>query len=177
MTQTLTKPNTNMKKQTQNFTLIELTIVILLIGLMSGYAMMNFDNDLPESRLHASGRSIASMLYAASTRSDSRGIEIILQIDAENNRFTLTPWEGRLGSFKCPETIEIEDVISTEDSLGEGEDLDYLFYPDSKMTSLIITLKNEKNQTINIVYNPLTGMADIYQGYYEIPWLEDVPRF
>jgi Tfp pilus assembly protein FimT len=163
--------------RTRCFTLMEIILVVLIIGVISGFAMIRFDNDLPESRLYASARSVASLLQAAHTRAMSKGTIITMEIDLERAIFSLNPWTGKLGRVECPEQIGITEVITSDGAEDDEQFQEIEFNPESVNSSLIISLINEKEQKVSIVFNALIGTTSLHDGVYEDQWLDDVPRF
>ncbi len=157
---------------------MEIIVVVLIIGVISGFAMIRYDNDLPESRLYANARSIASLIQAAHTKSMSKGTIIKMEIDLENAVFSLNPWTGKLGRVECPEQISILEFTTASGVEEDDDELhDIEFNPQGVNSSLIISISNENEQTVSIVFNALIGTTSIHDGLYEEQWLEDVPRF
>jgi type II secretory pathway pseudopilin PulG len=159
------------------FSLLEIIIVVLLLGIMSGYAMMRFDNHLPETRLQSTAKSLASLLQSAHSKVMSRGSIILLEIDRERNKFELIPFEGRMGKLNCEKDIGIFAIETKGEEIEEGDIFSYEFNPVMSNSSLLIKLINDDEQIVSVVFNAHLGIANIHKGNYEDQWLEDVPKF
>jgi type II secretion system protein H len=158
------------------FSLIEIVVVILIIGVMMSFAVLSYDNDLPETRLKSVARSISSLLQTAHSRAKSQGVPIVLEIDREKGKISLSPWEGRLAEIKCPKEITIGD-IRTMGGEEDEEIIEYTFKPNSINSSLIIELTNREEKMVSVIYNALMGTASLKDGLFEEQWVEEIARF
>jgi Tfp pilus assembly protein FimT len=96
------------------FTLIELGVVVLIIGMMTFTVSNSLESLLPGERMNTSVRQLASQLRQARSEAFMRNAEFFIEYDIEENRYRLvTPFVEGGGFF-------LEGIHHEEDRyLGE----------------------------------------------------------
>jgi prepilin-type N-terminal cleavage/methylation domain-containing protein len=79
------------------FTLIELMLVVVIIGIMVGLAVTRLDLLVPKYRLRAAAREVASVLKQGKARAAAQGKDVYFEVDLAQGRFWL------LAPFPKPE--------------------------------------------------------------------------
>ena len=79
------------------FTLIELMLVVVIIGIMVGLAVTRLDLLVPKYKLRAAAREVASVLKQGKARAAAQGKDVYFEIDLAQGRFWL------LAPFPKPE--------------------------------------------------------------------------
>ncbi len=138
-------------KGTRGYTLIELMVVMVLIGVVLALVGMNFGRALPGVKLKASARELSSTLRYAKSRAQLRAEEVALTIDLDSRRYWI---EGkRVVSLPEGTAIVVIDPLSGERSEGRYE---VLFYPGGGASGAEIILKGE-GRAYSVAVDPLTG--------------------
>ncbi len=147
------------------FTLIELIIVVILVGLMAALAAPAIGNSLSSIRLNTSIRRLSAVLR--NTR--SRAIA-----DKQNYRISFIP-EGT--SYSYPTTsgdksitiahgIQIKSVYQADEDI-EMEELNLYFYPKGNSNGGKIVLENEREQSFYLIVDAISGRVKIGRGEEE----------
>jgi general secretion pathway protein H len=140
----------NMKKA-GGFTLIELTVVIFLMGLMVGLSTVFFGNSLPSARLGAASRDMSATIRQARTLAQLHGVSEAVLVNLDTKRYGI---EGR-AARSIPSDIGIRVI---DPLLGEVQGGTYriLFEATGGMEGATIDLWNRK-KLIRIATDPIVG--------------------
>ncbi len=106
-----------MKSSAAGFTLIEITVVLFIIGVLASFAVLSLGNRSQDSRLETEARRLEKLIGLAAEEAEIQGIEIGLRLEAKNYEFlTHSPdgqWApleptGSLRARELPEPFYIE---------------------------------------------------------------------
>jgi general secretion pathway protein H len=160
------------------FTLFELLIVILIIGLISALVMPRMAASLPGVKLKSTARAVAASLRYARSRAVYETIPYIAVFDFTQNFLAVEPIETPLGIvgsdgirkileqsklqrvYEFPEGIEFEIL----NDLGAGTDPDLFaiyFFPRGESTGAEIALLNLRQKQYRITVDTITGLVEI----------------
>jgi general secretion pathway protein H len=154
------------------FTLIELCVILLLIGIFSGLLVPNLDR-IGQGDLDASARRLrgtVKYLYneAALTGREHRLIydldhgtyrAMILQPDGE-----LVDLQGTGKGAKLPEGVRIRELtLRGHGSFSSGEIMTRI-HPTGWLEETIIHLQDQAGKQLTLRIAPLSGITDIYPG-------------
>jgi prepilin-type N-terminal cleavage/methylation domain-containing protein len=174
---------TNLSDSHSGFTLIELTVTLLIVSVILGFVLPRIGNMVYSSDLKQSVRQLRAILSVArslTTRDriprrvvcdiSNSEIRIEREILEEGDDQVMVNYEAEnsilIRSFHFPKGVKIEDVITaTGDKETDGEA--YLRISKNGMISgnTIHIAKGEERFTLTI--NPLTGRVSIDEGYIE----------
>ncbi|MDP8266516.1 MAG: prepilin-type N-terminal cleavage/methylation domain-containing protein [Candidatus Aceula meridiana] len=144
------------------FSLIELLLVVILIGVLAGLSLPRFSQSYSQIRLEQTAYNLASMMRYAQGRALSRQEEIQLQFDSDFTRYHLMERkgdnfeviEGRRGRAQLiPKGISIE---SEETTVG--------FSPGGAMDKVRIYLSNEKGKIFTVTTRELRGSVKVFDS-------------
>ncbi len=158
------------------FTLIELTLVVLLLGLMASLSLPLISG-LEPNRLESSARRLAGTVKYLYNEAAMTGQEHRLIFELKNNSYR---------AEKVNETGELESLqgIGSKKQLSAGVQFVRIYQaqrgeqsegemtaallPGGWMEETIIHMRddNERKMTLRLV--PLTGLTEFYEGYREL---------
>ncbi|NIQ94104.1 MAG: prepilin-type N-terminal cleavage/methylation domain-containing protein, partial [Desulfuromonadales bacterium] len=151
------------------FTLIELTLVIALLGLLLGLVMPRLPA-IGENRLEASARRIAGMVRYLYNEAALSGLEHRLTFDLDKNALggrkletdgELVALTGSGREHTLSSSVDIVDVsIPGRNRINSGQ-VNSRIFPVGWMDETVIHLKSD-DRTLTLHMQPLTGTTDIY---------------
>ena len=155
------------------FTLIELTLVVLLLGLMASLSLPLISGFEP-NRLDSSARRLAGTVKYLYNEAAMTGLEHRLTFYLADNTYSaaevnrsgeLQPLQG-VGAEKHLNSgvrfVNIYQPLRGEQNEGE---ITTALLPGGWMEETIIHLQDDKDQKMTLRFAPLTGLTEIYEGY------------
>jgi general secretion pathway protein H len=140
----------------QGFTLIELTIVLVIMIMGVAIVAPNFSSGRDSSQIKAAARDFASALRYARGQSLISQKEVFVSIDLDDNKYQINT---RNKVFQIAEDIEISLVTAQSEQTGEGQG-NIRFFPDGSSTGGRVTLAIGENEWL-VDVNWLTGYVQI----------------
>lgn len=165
------------------FTLIELTVTLLLITVILGLVLPRLGNLLYASDLKHSLRRLRTIFSAAQSLAVSDHtprrivcdipsgeirIERELREDGDNGVLVHYAWDNSvlLQTYRLPPGVVIQDVMTeTGDMKSDGE-ATIRIGPNGMFTGNIIHLR-KGDESYTLLINPLTGRITMEEGYIE----------
>ena len=168
------------------FTLIELMLVCVIIGLMVGLAATRLDLMVPKYRLRAAAREVASVLKQAKARAAAQGKDVYFEIDLAQGRYWLLapfPKEDPMADPKTVESRPLEYQALFVRALPDGAHFtDVILGDKEKATSgrvrvrlsafgasshVIVNLTNSDDNIVSLKMNGFTGMSSYAEELLE----------
>jgi prepilin-type N-terminal cleavage/methylation domain-containing protein len=161
------------------FTLLELAVVLLIVGLLITVAVPRFP-DLTGARLESSARRLAALVRYLSGEAAFRSHLYRLHYDLDQQSYWVTVLttvqdtaefivdEAPLSRpVQLPPSIMFADVrVPDVGRVNRGQVYTH-FYPHGYIDPTVIHLRDQSSRVLTVVIPPLTGEARIYEGYVE----------
>ena len=177
----------------RGFTLIELIVVVLIIGLILGLATTRMDLMVPKYRIRAAAREVASILKQGKARAAAQGRDIYFEIDLSKGDYWLLapfPKEDPQADPKevasrpleyqpvfvrsLPDGVHFIDVILGEKEKATSGRIRVRLSAFGSSSHVILNLINGDDHIVSIKMNGFTGLisySDEHQDADEL--LED----
>lgn len=160
--------SSNIKREPNGFTLIELVLVLVLMGLIAGLTLPFVASTLDRIKLQSEVRQIASALQFARSEAISKKTLFTFNIDIDNNQYWLAipKQEEATQSKPIDETVRILDYQRADETLTEGAFM-ILFYPQGNSSGGTLRFKSIHDKDEENIYavtiDPITGKPKIKQ--------------
>lgn len=171
------------------FTLLEMMIVIVILGLAMGMIFGGAQNLLPESRLRSAAEEIATRINDVREEAIVRGWTVTVEYDIDRRTYfawaiappglideKLIEEDGRfyfdLGGVQArtelPFNVRFLDLTLGEENPVRSGIVQVTFDAFGLATGHTIHLENtETEQRMTIEVDPLTGLCRVIEGYHE----------
>ena len=162
------------RKFNTGYTLIELSLIILLIGVILVFVLPKLDN-LSDTKLRTTARQLAGKIQSLYDESvlKKKPYQIVFDITNRTYSFSqISDKESSTFSDSAQETslsdkVYIKDIVmETEGKITEGK-VAIRFYPDGYVEKNTIHLSDGKKD-YTLATAPLTGKVKISEGYLEV---------
>ena len=158
--------NSDIKRTANGFTLLELVLVLLLMGLIAGLTLPFVVSTLDRIKLQSEVRQIASAIQF--TRSEAISRKTLLTFNADINKsqywLAIPKQEEVTQSKPIDETVKIMDYQRADETLTEGTFM-ILFYPRGNSSGGTIRFKSIDDKDEENIYavtiDPITGKPQI----------------
>ena len=164
------------------FTLIELMVVIIIVGLTLSIAVTQIDFLSPRSRLSAGARTIASSIILAHNRAVVLGKSVVIQYNlAKGYHRLLLPPTGpdqppqQLGIQMLAQGVSFTAIITaTGKKYTPGVDLtvEISLSPMGTVMGHVVHLSNDRGDKVTIEVNPITCLVQIKDGHLPLQIIE-----
>jgi prepilin-type N-terminal cleavage/methylation domain-containing protein len=164
-----------MLQDTKGYTLIELTVVIFLIGLLMTLVVPRFHYSLLTDDLKATTRRLVGTIREVRNDAIQEQKTHYLHIDLESNRFWIDSFGmteeertmARGGATTLPQTVRIQDVwIQGEGKKMMGEAL-IRFNRNGYLQQSVIHLSSEDGRQFTLVMRPFLGKVKVLEDYVD----------
>jgi prepilin-type N-terminal cleavage/methylation domain-containing protein len=167
-----------MTDRRKGFTLIEIILVLVLIGILFGVVVPKVENLTPKYALRAAARSIGSQLEYVRSNCILRRQTFGISYDFELNRYRviMPPPEGdpdlpleewpRTEPTKLPSLVRFHGVVLADNSVYLAEDereVTVLLDPLGTTGSHVAILEDDVGHILSVKFNALTGTVDFYE--------------
>lgn len=165
------------------FTLIELIMVVVIMGIVVAVAATRLDFLVPKYRLRGGAREVAAAFKLAKARAAATGREVYLEMDLSEGRYWLLvafprePEAAEAATGVEPRGLQYEPIF--EQTLPEGVEFwDVVFGPKERVetgrarvrlspfgasTHTIVNLRNKEDRRAAVRFNGFTGYVTFYE--------------
>ena len=160
----------NNPRTSSGFSLIEIIIVIVILGVISALAIPAMNGLTPKYRLRAAARILAGQINEVRSNAGVTAKTYHLHYDLKENQawIILPPGEDEdpelpiderevLNHLPLPKQVTMEKIILPDGTELEDEDVDIEFDPLGLQGSHIVYLRNIENHLIAVRFNSLLG--------------------
>ena len=168
----------------RGYTLVELMIVIVILGLVAAVVVPQFGGTYQEGLLRAASRELVTILNLSYSEAVSSNREHRVQVDLGEQRYWLeardlasgrfkpvTDVPGAMGAIDRRLTMKVRSVGDTNPSAGGRISLGgglrnaaantFYFYPDGTATGREIELRDRDGFGVRLRVNPTTARVDL----------------
>lgn len=165
-------------KSENGFTLIELSMVLIIIGVISVFAVPRFKDLLWHGDIKAAVRKLSSVIRYTHNRTAISKMRHRLNYDLDANRYwvTLRDAEGKFvddrstlnKNMALPHKVMFKDVFTHR----EGEEIHGVAYtefiPNGLVENTVIHLENDEEKVFTLMIKPLSGSVKVYDRYVKM---------
>ena len=168
-----------MPRDSKGYTFIELTVVVVLIGLMMALTVPRFRYALLTDDLKAATRKLVAMIKGIRSEAIREQKGLVLNFDLESNRFWLESEamseEERLDSQEkasaLPEGVRFLDIWLKGEGKKQGGETAIRFHKKGYVQPSAIHLSSEDGRELTLVLSPFLGRVQVLEKYVDF---EDV---
>jgi len=166
---------TSIRATSDGFTLIELTLVLLILGVLLSFAVPRLAT-LGEARLDSSARSLAATISYLHDEAALRGRIYRLTLDLDDNSYgvevqapfaegeladgLVVEWDPYAKAARFPEGVDLVRVETASESRTSGTTTVY-FLPEDALESVTISLAGSDGRGLDLDVEPVTGRVQV----------------
>jgi type II secretion system protein H len=164
------------KNRKKGFTLVELLIVLVVLGLMLALAIPKL-GEIGEANLKRSARHLTGMIRFLRDDSQAKKAVYRIKFDIQNSHYwaeVLTQTSDKTVEFKRYQSVMVDEVsLSGQTTFRDvqvashPDDPTILFTPNGWVEHALIHLRDGDNKDFTLIVNSLTGNTDLRDGYVE----------
>lgn len=160
--------------KSKGYTLIELIVVIVLLGLMFGFAVPKLHQAVLRDSLDATALKIIGLAENLRERAISDQVTYVLHLDIRENELWAFPVNAtaeeqeaaRERAYQLPVDVQIEDIWSW--SRGKLYDETTIqFSRKGYIEQAMIHLESEDGRQLSLELTPFLGSIKIHEGYVD----------
>ena len=164
----------------RGYTLIELSVVVLLIGLMLSLAVPRIRDSLLNDDLNATTRQIVGAAREMRNEAVREQVDYLLHLDLTQHGF----WtysadttaekraELRKGAVRFPDGIRIADVRQPAEARKTEGEVVIRFFSKGYVAPTVVHLVKE-DRAVTLVFNPFLQAVSVYEKYVDFTFTED----
>ena len=150
-----------MDQSSVGFTLIELVVVLVIMGLALGVSYPMMSRGTTAFHMRATGRDIVNAIRYAREKAITEQVEMRIVVDRETQKVTLSDAVGGgERSYQMPYDVRIERMSLSGQQALDGP-LVLRFLPNGSSESAEIFIRSKRGGLLRIQTDPLTGGARI----------------
>jgi len=169
------------RRASRGFTLIELVVVVLIVGLIMMLAATRLDFMVPKYRLRGAARELASTAKQGKARAAATGKDVYLEIDLSRGSYWLLvafpkPEAERVSELEAnaleyqpvlqralPEAVQFTDVVLGDKEIVTSGRARMRLSPFGASSHAIFNLKGEGDRELAVRINGLTGDVAFFE--------------
>jgi prepilin-type N-terminal cleavage/methylation domain-containing protein len=171
------------RKLTSGFTLIELMVVVLIIGVMVGLSATRMDFVAPKYRLRGAARDVAAIMRQGKSRAAAQGKDVYFEGDLSQGRYWLLvpfpkedpadtrPVESRPLEYQpvfvrsLPEGVQFVEVVLGDKEKANSGRIRVRLSAFGASSHVIFNMANTDHGTIAVKVNGFTGLVSFHDEH------------
>ncbi len=167
----------------RGFTLIELTVVLFLVGILLSLAVPNIDNFMFHSDLKSTARSLKAAVRVLRSKSIATGRYAVLCFDLDKGTYwgelepkqeqpfnTMGENERVVSERYLPEGIRYVDAMNFNVEKTESGILRSILNPKGVIEETVLHLADRRNRNLTVIINAYTGRFSLYERYVDVEY-------
>ena len=165
-------------KNDKAFTLIELSMVLIIVGIVSVFAVPRFKNLLWHGDIKGTVRRLSAAIKYAHNQTAMTKLRHRINYDLDGNKYwvTIRDVEGEYfedtstltRNISLPDKVKFKDIYTQR----EGEVIHGVthteFIPNGLVEHTVIHLENDGEKVFTLIIKPLTGSVKVYDRYVKV---------
>lgn len=157
----------------RGFTLLELVVVIVLIGVTMAFAVPRLDLFSVTDTLKQSGRKLTQLILKTSSLAASTTSPYLLRYESGIRRFTVVAFdedgqETALEEHRLPDDVSVLDFTSPFRDIQATGTMELLINKDGYLEPSLIHLQGEEGRTMTLKLSPFLSTISIHDGYLQL---------
>jgi len=160
----------------QGFTMIELIVVMVLITMMTAFAIPKIRSSLFTDELRSTARRFIGLVSEAGQDARVKRSEIRLRYDRQQHFFTTGPVEGKTLQDRVrqypkvvvPESVEVVDISSAHGGKKNQGDLEIRFSSRGYVDKTVVHLRDDGGDELSVILSPFLGVTRVLEGYVSL---------
>ena len=171
------------RPRSSGFTLIELMVVVLIVGVMVGIAATRLDFMVPKYRVRAAARDVAAIMKQGKARAAAQGKDVYFELDLSQGRYWLLapfpkedptdprPVESRPLEYvplfvrQLPEGVHFVEVILGDRDKSNSGRVRVRLSAFGASSHVIVNLSNSDNVPLSVKMNGFTGLFSFHDEH------------
>jgi len=165
----------SLKRSRHGFTLIELMIVLVIIGITLGYIGPRIFNGLSSSNMDRAVRDITTMIQLARSSAVTQHKIYFIRFDIDNNKVAMYPMPETSGKEpqmlkerKMPDGVILKSIKSAYQLQKDQGEMDLHITTEGVVEQGVIYLDGPLGKTYSLVVRPFSGTLKFYDHYVEV---------
>ncbi len=158
------------------FTLVELIVVMVLITMMTAFAIPKIRSSLFTDQLRATARQFIGLVTEAGQEARLRKIKVELRFDREQRLFTTAPAVGisadktvrRYPKVLVPESVQVMDISSVHGGKKALGELVIRFSPRGYVDKTVVHFRDTGGDELSVILSPFLGVTRVLEGYVSL---------
>lgn len=166
----------------RGFTLIELILVMVLIGITMAFAVPRFSNFAFSDPLKQTTRKLTLLITQASRLAVRTSRPYFLEYDSQTRRFKVLPVEKKesgegdfvsdeqdhLPTLQLPDSVLLTDVSFAATEKKSSESFSLRFSDKGYLEPCLIHIRDQGGDQMTLKLSPFVGNVTIHQGYLSL---------
>ncbi|NOQ46476.1 MAG: prepilin-type N-terminal cleavage/methylation domain-containing protein [Desulfobulbaceae bacterium] len=160
----------------RGFTLLELMVVMVLISIMTAFAVPKIRSSLFSDQLKSTARKLVGLVAETSQDAVRNQIPYHLVFDSEAHAFVGGPVRklpddeerGSRGRLVIPDAVQVVDVSSAHGGTRTLGELEIAFTKKGYVDKTLIHLRDDDGREMTIMLSPFLGVTRIFDSYLEL---------
>lgn len=161
----------------EGFSLLELMVVMVLIALMTSFAVPGLRTSFFSDQLKTSTRKVLGLVSEASQEAVSRHTEYFLYFDFDNNSISTGREEKQEGDreieqqsreYNLPDAVQLVDLMSVYGGKESSGKAAIRFSKQGYVDKTLIHLRSDDGDDMTIMLSPFLGVTKLFDSYIDL---------
>ena len=164
-----------MYRKNEGFTLIELTVVIILLGLLITFTIPRFQDSVLTDTLETSARRIISLIYSIRSDAIRENRDYVLKFDLASGSYWVESLDlsdldksfAKENAKSLPYDVGIKDITIVGENNGLADEPGVHFNRKGYIEPSLIRLGSNKGKELTIILRPFLSKIEVVEGRVE----------